>query len=119
MIFRYKIKHDVDGIDNNHYVKIQQYEKNALIFHWKTVAKPSLRKMVYKVGNIDVDDTWEITAAQLYAVLSRYNCMGDFVKKYITDILLPSYEEQKCTDWIANFTSTNGWEHIEIEEDKE
>lgn len=118
MIFRYKVKHK-SGIDNNYYVEIQEYNENARIFRWKTIAKPTLRKMVYEVGNIDVDGTWEVTVAEVYTVLSKYNCMGDFVKKYIIDMLLPSYEEQKYTDWVTNFISTNNWELIEIKEDKE
>ena len=128
MIFRYKVKpNHTPGIVNpapyNHYVTIQEYDENVHIFHWKTVEKTTLCQMVNQMYNVpDIVYSWEISATQLHYTLSEYDAMSNFVKKYIIDILFPQWRKQDETheheDWIREFTLTDGWNCIEIKEDK-
>lgn len=124
MTFRYKVKLNSSGY-NYFDVIIQKYNENAHIFRWKTVADTTLCKMVCELHPELYENnefSYDINSASLYNMLMQYKNMGDFVKKYIVDILFARWRfKNKIDDYrnqIAKFVLTDGWELVEIKEDK-
>ena len=132
MIFRYKVTPNKASTFSNpntydSYVKIQKYNENAHIFHWKTIADTTLCHMACELDpyTSDIDSIIypaSLNPVKLYRMLTRYENMSNFVKAYILEVLGASWKKRNQTneyeDKIFKFAVTDGWNAIEIKEDK-
>lgn len=132
MLFRYKVKPNTSpGFGNpteyNHYITIQRYNENAHIFRWKTIADDQLCYMVCRLypnlyESEDISFASNLSAKTLYSTLMKYGSMGNFIKAYIINVLGEAWRAQNQTDeyvdQIFKFAVTDGWNAIEIKEDK-
>ena len=127
MLFRYKVKPNTSpGVGNptgyNHYITIQRYNENARIFRWKTIANDQLCHMVCRLYPNLCSFASELSAKTLYSTLMKYGNMGNFIKAYIINVLGEAWRTQNQTDeyvdQIFKFAVTDGWNAIEIKEDK-
>lgn len=132
MLFRYKVKPNTSpGFGNpteyNHYITIQRYNENAHIFRWKTIADDQLCYMVCRLypnlyESEDISFASNLSAKTLYSTLMKYGNMSNFIKAYIINVLGEAWRAQNQTDeyvdQIFKFAVTDGWNAIEIKEDK-
>lgn len=132
MLFRYKVKPNTSpGVGNptgyNHYITIQRYNENARIFRWKTIVDDQLCHMVCRLypnlyESEDISFASNLSAKTLYSTLMKYGNMGNFIKAYIINVLGEAWRTQNQTDeyvdQIFKFVVTDGWNAIEIKEDK-
>lgn len=126
MLFRYKVKPNKPSTFSNptpynYRAKIQMYNENAHIFHWKTIEDATLRYMACELEPSYDGIVAKSGAERLSTVLMRYENMGNFVKAYIVDILGESWKRRnqanQYEDQIFKFAVTDGWNCIEIKED--
>ena len=126
MLFRYKVKLNKPSVFGNstlynHDVKIQMYNENAHVFHWKTISNTTLRSIAYELEPSYDEIGGRSGAELLYSVLTMYKDMNNFVKMYIIRVLGKSWKARnqadEYVDQIFEFAVTDGWNCVEIKEE--
>ena len=127
MLYRYKITSDYDEFNEftKFNIRIQRYNKTHML-HWSNVERVELRQVLNKLNpcQFNVYEYYsQIPTRAIYCELSKYQSMDELIMKYITNIVLPREEGQKCEqnyeDMIYDFVLTKKWKTIEIKENED
>ena len=126
MLFRYKIEecgyesldHSFHGPGVGYRVTIQYYKQSARLFKWRHFDSHKLFYVLNQLRHAECDID---TNDGLFNVLQQYNGVGEimlkYIKKLMEDIDYQKYQ-QDVEDKISNLVVTNGWNTIEIKENK-
>lgn len=126
MLFRYKIEkcvyesldHALCGPGVGYRVTIQYYKPDARLFKWRHFDSHKLFYVLNKIKHAQCDID---TNDGLFNVLQQYNDTGEIMLKYIKKLMEDDKYKRYQKDVgnkIGNLVLTNGWNTIEIKENK-